>query len=236
MPKITMIGRVADGLPLAASMADDKDAMGHELDSYERQAKKILRNLSKQRAADGGADGMGNLAGSMRQSAGQAAAAEPYVTVESGEHFSFHYIVDGGVCILTLTEKAYPRRLAYDYLDELRTEFLTVHGAQVATATRPYECIRFDTFIQKTKKLYSDSRTQRNLDKLNKDLRDVHSIVTKSITEVLGRGEKLEGKAPPARGLTRCTQAEILLYSDHRQEHTARVGEQGLRQARTTCE
>lgn len=49
-----------------------------------------------------------------------------------------------------------------------------------------------DTFIIKTKKLYSDSRTQRNLDKLNSELRDVHSIMTKNINELLERGDRLE--------------------------------------------
>eukprot|EP00170_Pyropia_yezoensis_P007830 contig_32301_g7855 len=48
------------------------------------------------------------------------------------------------------------------------------------------------TFIIKTKKLYSDSRTQRNLDKLNSELRDVHSIMTKNINELLERGDRLE--------------------------------------------
>jgi len=179
MPLITLIGRLSDGLPLAASMADERDAFGGELETYERQAKKILRSVSKQHAE----------AGSYQPA---ASPPEPYVTVESGDHFSFHYIIDVGVCILTLTEKAYPRRLAYDYLDELRTEFQVVHGKQVEVASRPYEFIRFDTFIQKTKKLYSDSRTQRNLDKLNSDLREVHSIMTKNINDVLGRGQTLD--------------------------------------------
>lgn len=179
---ITLIGRVSDGFPLAASMADEKDAYGGELETYERQAKKILRTVSKQHGA-GGAEGYQGYPPS---------TPEPYITVESGDHFCFHYVVDGGACFLTLTEKAYPRRLAYDYLDELRNEFLTVHGSQIQTATRPYEFIRFDTFIQKTKKLYSDSRTQRNLEKLNSELREVQSIMTKNINDVLGRGEKLE--------------------------------------------
>ena len=37
------------------------------------------------------------------------------------------------------------RRLAYDFLDELRKEFLNSHGGQVARASRPYEFIRFGT-------------------------------------------------------------------------------------------
>lgn len=50
-----------------------------------------------------------------------------------------------------------------------------------------------DTFIQKTKRLYLDTRTQRNMGKLNDDLAEVHSIMTRNIAEVLGQGQKLDG-------------------------------------------
>lgn len=63
------------------------------------------------------------------------------------------------------------------------------------SATRPYEFIKFDTFIQKTKRVYNDSKTQRNLKKLNSELKDVHSIMTKNINEVISRGERLESES-----------------------------------------
>ena len=58
-----------------------------------------------------------------------------------------------------------------------------------------------DTFIQKTKKLYVDTRTQRNINKLTEDISQVHSIMTKNIQEVLGHGERLdsESKGPACR-------------------------------------
>lgn len=54
-----------------------------------------------------------------------------------------------------------------------------------------------DTFIQKTKKLYLDTRTQRNMAKLNEELSEVHQIMTKSIQEVLGQGERLNSRFYP---------------------------------------
>lgn len=51
-----------------------------------------------------------------------------------------------------------------------------------------------DTFIQKTKKLYQDTRTQRNISKLNDELYEVHQIMTRNVQEVLGVGEKLDRK------------------------------------------
>lgn len=148
-----------------------------KLDTYERQAKNLVRSLAAATSA--------RSASAPRES--------DCVTVASGDHFCFHYTVSRGVCLLTLTERAYPKRLAFDYLEELRREFLQLYGANVEKASRPYEFIRFDTFIQKTKKLYVDSRTQRNLDKLNVELRDVQNIMTKNINDVMSRGERLEG-------------------------------------------
>jgi hypothetical protein len=43
MPKLTIIARVADGLPLAASMEDDK--LHRDLDVFKNQAKKIFKQL-----------------------------------------------------------------------------------------------------------------------------------------------------------------------------------------------
>lgn len=51
-----------------------------------------------------------------------------------------------------------------------------------------------DTFIQKTKKLFQDTRSQRNMAALTADLAEVHTIMSKNIAEVLGQGEKLDSE------------------------------------------
>lgn len=50
-----------------------------------------------------------------------------------------------------------------------------------------------ETFITKTKKLYSDVRVN-NLSKVTDGLNDVQKIMSRNITEILGRGEKLESE------------------------------------------
>ena len=51
-----------------------------------------------------------------------------------------------------------------------------------------------DTFIQKTKKSYEDSRVRRNLNNINTELQDVQRIMVQNIDDVLQRGEALGGK------------------------------------------
>lgn len=54
-----------------------------------------------------------------------------------------------------------------------------------------------DTFIQKARKNYQDSRTRRNLNRLNDELQDVQRIMVQNIDDVLQRGEQLSGEWSP---------------------------------------
>lgn len=63
-------------------------------------------------------------------------------SLESGA-FIFHYIIDSDVCFLTLVEKSYPKKLAYQYLEELQREFLSLYGREIEQARRPYAFIKF---------------------------------------------------------------------------------------------
>ena len=99
---------------------------------------------------------------------------------------------------LTITDRSYPRKLAFSYLDELAREFGLSYGRQVAQPSlRPYAFVAFDTFMQRTKRLYADSRTAEtaagsHLDRLNEDLQDVQKIMTKNMEDLLWRGDSLD--------------------------------------------
>ncbi|KAJ1868604.1 SNAP receptor [Coemansia sp. RSA 989] len=159
-----MIARVADGLPLAASMDDEQ--LESELAGYKSQAKAIFKKLNSQ--------------------------SEPMCSIESGPYY-LHYLLDQGICYLSICDKSFPRKLAFNYLDELAKEFNMSYGSEAQKPSlRPYAFIKFDTFIQKTKRIYEDSRTQQNLSKLNEDLRDVTQIMTKNMEDLLWRGDSLD--------------------------------------------
>ena len=50
------------------------------------------------------------------------------------------------ICFLTLAEKGYPRRFAFDYLDDIQKEFLQLHGQQIDSVERPYKFISFGLY------------------------------------------------------------------------------------------
>merc|ERR1712013_869513 len=88
-------------------------------------------------------------------------------------------------------EVHFSKKTAYAFLDDLAQEFHNQYGHKINTATRPYSFIEFDTYIQKAKKTYSDSRGRRNLNNLNTELQDVQRIMVQNIDDVLQRGAVL---------------------------------------------
>lgn len=71
-------------------------------------------------------------------------------------------------------------------------QFLFPQKSVVVSFLTLFSCT--DTYIQKTKKSYIDSRARRNLSNINTELQDVQRIMVANIEEVLQRGEALSGK------------------------------------------
>ncbi|XP_018586903.1 vesicle-trafficking protein SEC22b-B-like isoform X1 [Scleropages formosus] len=108
MVLLTMIARVADGLPLAASMQEDEQS-GRDLQQYQSQAKQLFRKLNEQ--------------------------SPNRCTLEAGS-MSFHYVIEHGVCYLALCEAAFPKKLAFAYLEDLQAEFHEQYGNKTPTSRR----------------------------------------------------------------------------------------------------
>lgn len=116
---------------------------------------------------------------------------EEMSSLEAGQYF-FHVYLAEGVAYLALSDRLYPKKLAFSLLTDLQRAFSREFGPLVDSATRPYAFIKFDTVIQKMKRSYQDVRARQNLDRLQEELLDVTKIMTTSINTVLERGGKLE--------------------------------------------
>eukprot|EP00658_Telonema_sp_P-2_P017982 TRINITY_DN1702_c0_g1_i1.p1 TRINITY_DN1702_c0_g1~~TRINITY_DN1702_c0_g1_i1.p1 ORF type:complete len:223 (-),score=61.56 TRINITY_DN1702_c0_g1_i1:408-1076(-) len=163
MTKVTYIARVPDALILAQSTDDSSTG---DLEPQKRQAKQILRMLTHK--------------------------SPPEMRIDAADHY-FLYVIQDGCCFLTLSDGRYPKKLAISYLQDLAKEFNQLFGTRVETTTRPYAFqSEFERFMEATKKLYVDTRTQRNLHKLTEELNDVTQIMSRNINEVMQRGGKLE--------------------------------------------
>lgn len=119
------------------------------------------------------------------------------MSIVSG-NFVFYYMVRDSLCFLTMTESAYPKRVAFLYLDEvadvilgeLANEYESEWRSQVDRAARPFQFIHYDPLIQRKQREFRDARQQNN--KLQEDLSEIQTIMRKNIDEILNRGEKLD--------------------------------------------
>lgn len=173
-----MIARVADGLPLCASIQEDEQT-GRNLVEHQNQAKMLFRKINEQ--------------------------SPVRCSIETGPYI-FHYLMDSGVCYLVLCEKTFSRRTAFAFLEDIQTEFYSQYGQRVGVVARPYSFIEFDTYIQKAKKSFTDSRSRRNLGTINNELQDVQRIMVQNIDDVLQRGEALSALDDKAGNLVTMSQ------------------------------
>lgn len=144
------IARAADGLVLVASMETGGSSEHTEkMELYKTQAKQILKKLNPRSASK--------------------------MSIESSS-FVFHYTIDRGICYLVLTDKTYPKRLAFLFLEEISRDFVADLNAEygdawmqtVDTVGRQYAFIKFDRVIQKKRREYSDPNSSNNVEKINR--------------------------------------------------------------------
>ncbi|XP_077979344.1 vesicle-trafficking protein SEC22a-like [Glandiceps talaboti] len=139
-----IITRASDGLPLAASTDLD---VNKEL----KESRLYVKALSK-----------------------KVCQLPDRCSLQLG-HVWIHFIVSLGVCFMTLCEEKYPTVLAFCFLDEIQREFIVNYDRRkVENVVRPYTFIEFDTFIQKAKQRYVNTRslsTKINLSDMSTEMK-----------------------------------------------------------------
>jgi len=175
---MTMIARLNDGLPLAASV-QDHDQIGRAVIEYQNKAKLLFRKLNHE--------------------------SPKQMTIAIDSYF-FHYVISNDVVYLVLTEKNFSKRLAFNYLEDIQNEFIRQYGQRINSANRPYNFIEFDVYIQQAKRAIMDHRARRNLINLNTELQDVQRIMVQNIDDVLQRGAAISDLDNKASNLSLMSQ------------------------------
>ena len=209
MVRLTLIARASDGLPLAEGLdAGGGGGRDQALENAKQQARAVYTSLAGSSSrSGGGGGGMGGFGGATGGGASTSASSSySRQSVDAGGSSLLLHVLynpESGVAFVAVADRPYPKKLAYQFLDELAGEFGRLYpSSTVAAATRPYAFVKFDTFIQKTKRLYADARTSRNIAALTAELGEVQSIMTRNIADVLGHGERLDSMSAAAATLT----------------------------------
>jgi len=167
---LTQICRTRDGLELTEQSSATLD-----LTEFRRQARTLVDRVRVQRGAYGEKN-------------------KTHVDSDLGPYY-YLFVTSGALLLMTLCERKYPKKLALIYLEELEREFTTSYSsAQIDAATTPFVFQSFETFMLKTKRLYEDSSSQRNVDQMAKvqsELTDVHRVLSQNIHDMVERGAKI---------------------------------------------
>lgn len=112
--------------------------------------------------------------------------------------YVFHYKINENVVYLVIAEKKYPIKLAVCFLNEIDTgfqeELMNHFGSQsisyyskLETISRANYFIKFEKFIKKKRNEYLDQDSMTNVDRLNKEINDVHQIMAENINLIIDR-------------------------------------------------
>ncbi|CAL5343983.1 unnamed protein product [Camellia sinensis] len=170
MVKMTIVGRVSDGLPIAQGprYVNEED---ENFSSYKQQAEFILKEISR---------------------TGSSLAPSKMTIRLDLHHHCFNCVVENGVCFITLCDSSYPRKLAFHYLQDLLKEFDKFDTNLLNKITKPYSFVRFDGIIGNIRRQYTDTKTQSNLSKLNANRRQDLDIITLDMSTIVERRRRLE--------------------------------------------
>ncbi|BAA97470.1 unnamed protein product [Arabidopsis thaliana] len=167
MVKLTIVGRVEDGLPLAQDQTYVNQEDNTSFLLYKQQAEFLLKQVSKD------------------------SLLHPKMTILL-DHHSFHFLVEKKICYIALSDSSYPRKLLFNYLQNLNKELDKLdEKALIQKISKPYSFIRFGKIIGRIRKQYIDTRTQANLSKLNALRKQELDVVTEHLNDIIQRQQIL---------------------------------------------
>ncbi|XP_019095787.1 PREDICTED: 25.3 kDa vesicle transport protein-like [Camelina sativa] len=165
MVKLTIVGRVEDGLPLAQDQPYVNQQDNISFLMYKQQAEFHLTQISK-----------GSL-------------LHPKMTILL-DHHSFNFLVEKKICYIVLSDSSYPRKLLFHYLQDLQKELDKLDETElIKTFSKPYS---FGKIIGRIRKQYMDTRTQANLSKLNALREQELHVVTEHMNDIIQIRQLLE--------------------------------------------
>lgn len=101
---------------------------------------------------------------------------------------------------LTCTDKGYPERLGFSFLNEvkrmftreLKSQYNDDWKKQIQILDRPYAFIKFDHILNNLHRDFADPTSTSNTARLNETISGINSVMKKNIEELLDRGIVLD--------------------------------------------
>eukprot|EP00808_Paulinella_micropora_P031456 g62300.t1 len=107
------------------------------------------------------------------------------------DKFVFHYMVSDGLTYLCMADQQFPRLVAFQFLEDIRTRFKATYGDRGKTAIAFAFNSDFQRVLQQQMERYNSMKTDK-VQKVREEINQVKDVMIKNIDKVLERGEKIE--------------------------------------------
>jgi len=107
------------------------------------------------------------------------------------DKYIFHYMVSNELTYLCMTDRDFPRIVAFKFLDEIKNRFIATYGDRGKTAI----AFAFNADFQRVLQTQMDAYNQQKDDRVTRvkdEISQVKDVMIKNIDKVLERGEKIE--------------------------------------------
>lgn len=110
------------------------------------------------------------------------------------DEYVFHYVVEGGICFLCMSDELNRHRVPFAFLNEVKDLFTQKYGMTVPQRAIAFSLNEeFSKVIQERMDYYNSAGSNvDNLSAVKNQIEDVKGVMVENIEKVLERGEKIE--------------------------------------------
>eukprot|EP01119_Soliformovum_irregulare_P008494 TRINITY_DN21614_c0_g1_i1.p1 TRINITY_DN21614_c0_g1~~TRINITY_DN21614_c0_g1_i1.p1 ORF type:complete len:262 (-),score=57.94 TRINITY_DN21614_c0_g1_i1:42-827(-) len=110
----------------------------------------------------------------------------------SYESYNFHYLVEGGITYICMSDQNIGYRIPYAFLFDLNSRFKSMYGQTVHTAPPMFMTDTFSRTMRDRMDFFSHDPNADKISKVKGDIDEVKRTMATNIEKVLERGEKIE--------------------------------------------
>jgi len=110
----------------------------------------------------------------------------------SYESYNFHYLVEGGITYICMTDQNLGYRIPYAFLFDLNNRFKGTYGQKVNTANQMAMNESFGRVLQERMEFFSNDKSADKIAKVKGDIDDVKKTMVTNIEKALLRNEQIE--------------------------------------------
>jgi vesicle-associated membrane protein 7 len=112
------------------------------------------------------------------------------------DDYIFHYIVENGICYLSMSDEKNKHRIPFAFLEDMKTNFTSKYGMEIPQTAIAFSMNEeFKGIIEQRMDYFNSDGADRTIDNiggLKSQIDDVKDVMVQNIERVLERGEKIE--------------------------------------------